>query len=63
MRRELDLNPLAHGLPRQFEQRLLQFGKPPFGRTDQITNRWIRMSRRRGPPKRRPNSSPKVLPE
>jgi hypothetical protein len=36
LRQKLDLDALAHVLPRPFEQRLLQLGKSALGRTDEI---------------------------
>jgi hypothetical protein len=36
LRQQLDIDTLAHRLPRPFEQRLLQFGKPALGRADKI---------------------------
>jgi hypothetical protein len=41
MRQQLDIDTLAHRLPRQGEQRLLQFGKPTLGRADEIGDRGI----------------------
>ena len=36
MRQQFDLDTLTHRLPRQAEQRLLQFGKPALGGADEI---------------------------
>jgi hypothetical protein len=38
LRQKLDVHPLAHGLPGEREEVLLQLTQPPLGRADQIAD-------------------------
>ena len=44
LRQELDIDTLPDSLPRQFEQRPLQFGKSALGRADEIRDGRIGLS-------------------